>query len=288
MAVSRDIKFRQDLHKKSVRVRERNLAERRLLTQRLCQIHFGEEKNIATKEHEIRRIQDDIWRQEGLQEFLATENNSSVHFPSINQWASKTKTPESNQSEPSEEISQVLPIKTAKSKWSKSTNALNLASQGVVSKAPSFQSKSTSALWSEVKPSQTRLTSASSCAFELKKLNCDHFPCNKDVTYTRIGFDIRGQGKGCNTFATVKQVFAKSREGLIMDLESQSVRRPMKTSMDQTSRKIASLRTIFVEMKKRSKENRPKDWCVNYGKPISKRKLLKVARPSSVHDLEGL
>ena len=79
--------------------------------------------------------------------------------------------------------------------------------------------------------------------------------------------------------ATTKRM--RQQESLILEMEATSVRRRMQTTRDQTSHKIVALKEIIEQMKRRSEENKPKDWYINYGKPISKRKLIKVARPTS-------
>ena len=119
------------------------------------------------------------------------------------------------------------------------------------------------------------------CRFIAWDNSCDRFPCEASRSYNSIGFDIEHNGERPVRFKTATVLYARARESLILDLESSSVRRPLKTSNDQTSRKILSLKQIIEQMKVKSERNRPQDWCVNYGKPISMRKLLKVARPTS-------
>ena len=255
MELSREVKLRIKLQKQAVRVRDKNRAEKRLLQRRFRQLSAGSQRSEALIDREIRRIKDDIWRQEGLEEFLA----GNVETASVPCRANAESFEEKR--------------KRAQS-------------------APVYRSHQNG--YSQLPEVKECFTTASttplpySCQFEARRHNCNHFPCNKQVHYTKLGFDIKSKDGHCNSFTTAQQMFAKSREGFIMDLESHSIRRPQRTSMDQTNHKISALRTIIVEMKQKSEANRPQDWCINYGKPISKRKLLKVARPSSRSDILGL
>ena len=114
---------------------------------------------------------------------------------------------------------------------------------------------------------------------------CASFPCKLPASYTNIGFDIKDEeSKPAKTFIVATYTSKEDRERLLMDVEANSVRRPLRTSRDQTVQKERSLKKIIAEMKVRSEREQPQDWCINYGKPTSKRKLNWAARPPSSLD----
>ena len=254
MEATREIKLRNKVHRQSVRVREKNRAEKRLLQRRFHQLSAGSQRSEALIDREIRRIKDNIWRQEGVEEFQA----ASVETTRVPSALSK-----SQRFDDKKRRAQSAPVSRSYNDYAKLPTARQCMS-------------------STVRP----LTF--SCQLQGNRQSCSHFPCNKDIRYTKIGFDITSNGNKFNQCQTAEQMLAKSREGFIMDLEAQSIRRPLQTSRDQTSHKISALRTLIVEMKQRSEANKPQDWTINYGKPTSKRKLLRVARPSSAQAFLGI
>lgn len=118
-------------------------------------------------------------------------------------------------------------------------------------------------------------------------VGCSSFPCLRPASYTNIGFDVRTDGPRASpryiesTAAAAAAAAARGGTDLLRDVEARSVRRPLRTSCDQTVGKERSLKKIIAEMKVRSVRDQPPDWCVNYGRPTPRRKLLTAARPPS-------
>lgn len=253
-STTREHRLLLKLRKQSIRVREKNHAETRLLGHRVHQLNSNCHRVQAFIDKEIKDIKDEIWRQEGVAEFNATPDDNEDDI---------------------ELISLDIPVeKSFQMKRNRVKSAPILRSTGEMM-FPRFGSD-----WRSYQ-ADTKNEASHLCSYSGVSSVCFGFPCKLPKQYTNIGFDIRTDKQGRSNFSTANQVFAKAREGLVMELEMSSVRRPQVTSRDQTKNKISALRTIIQEMKVKSDKNKPKDWCTNYGKPISKRKLLKVARPAS-------
>ena len=115
------------------------------------------------------------------------------------------------------------------------------------------------------------------CRFNIKNGNCTHFPCKLPNEYNGLGFAInQNRDEAQDRFKTSNQLSSKARERLIQHLENESVRRPLKSSADQTSKREKALRMFVAEMRLRSEAGRPKDWVTNYGTPVSRRKLFNI------------
>lgn len=115
------------------------------------------------------------------------------------------------------------------------------------------------------------------CRFINSNRSCAHFPCRLPHEYNGLGFAINPHGKEApDRFQTSNQLSSKARERLIQHLENESVRRPLKSSVDQTSKREKALRMFVAEMRLRSESGRPKDWVTNYGTPVSRRKLFNI------------
>lgn len=252
MEETREQKLWTKIAKSGNRVRDKNRAEGRLLSRHLNQLSNSSDRAALMIQKDISQIKDQIWKQEGLEQFNAGEEmdrvTTDLRVPSHSTLGGKSR----------------------------------------VKSAPPLTMNSTSPQTWKHCPRMTH-NYGEPCKY-MKTYGCPGvFPCRKvSSTYNKMGFDIVSQGNGCNQFTTSHQMFAKSREGFIIELESQSVRRPLRTAMDQTNHKIFALKTLIKQMKVNSEINKPKDWNINYGKPTSRRKLLKVARPCSVEDFEGL
>ncbi|KAK2159353.1 hypothetical protein LSH36_154g03009 [Paralvinella palmiformis] len=136
--------------------------------------------------------------------------------------------------------------------------------------------------------SRTKIADRPRCSFDQRQAHCPHFPCSKPAEYHHIGFDIRTDGRSRPRFSTSTQTAVSAREVLLDELESKSVRRLRRSTLDQCRIKEKALKKLITDMKARSESNRPKDWCTNYGVPTSRRKILKAARPTSMEDFQGI
>ena len=136
--------------------------------------------------------------------------------------------------------------------------------------------------------SRTKIADYPRCSYDQRQTRCPHFPCSKPNEYHHIGFDIRTDNLTRPRFSTSTQASTAARELLLEELESRSVRRLRRSTLDQCRIKERALKKLITDMKARSESNRPKDWCTNYGVPTSRRKILKAARPTSMEDFQGI
>ena len=141
-------------------------------------------------------------------------------------------------------------------------------------------------------------TEVTSCKYSQSDLSCRHFPCcsPRDISTTRVPSGVKGRRNSAPpassavtmTAGVVPGAWVHPHDRLIHNLEMTSVRRPQRTSLLQTLQKEKSLKKILRDSKMRSARDYPADWCVNYGKPTSKRKLYTAARPTSMEDFKGI
>ena len=100
------------------------------------------------------------------------------------------------------------------------------------------------------------------------------------MEYNSLGFDI--DHNRANRFKTANQLSTRARQRLIKHLENESVRRPLRSSVEQTANREKALKTFIWQMKTRTESGRPKDWATNYGAPLSKRKVFSVTKSSHI------
>ena len=258
MESSRERKLRQKLRAQQVQVREKNKAERRLLSRRLTQLELSSRRAGDLLDHQLNVIQ-----RQFRQQRVINEDNAAF----------ESRLADTGNDE--QDVYDAIKAARRPNPLVKSASSISLP-----------RKPSSLALLDNRRPEQVCWKPALEkpkprCRFGAWGNRCANFPCDPFESYNNIGFDLEQNGSAPVSFKTGTVLYARARESLILDLESSSVRRPLKTSNDQTSRKIVSLKQIIEQMKVKSEKNRPKDWCINYGKPISMRKLLKVARPTS-------
>ena len=271
METPREKRLRHKIRCHQIQIKEKNKAERRLLTRKIERLDIGTKKAMETIDHQMKNLSHQMHEQD-----IVNEDNAAME----SRLEIRSDIPMLYQGKRNSRI--ISPQLQHFDPRSKS------APPEVLSRSTSGLPRVTSAKSFHVRWRPVVEKSKPKCRFDTWGNNCGNFPCHSLDNYTPIGFDVQPNGHKSAVFKTGLQRYARARESLILDLESTSVRRPLRTSNDQTARKIVSLKKIIEEMKVKSDENRPKDWCTNYGKPISKRKLLKVARPNSIDVFQGI
>ena len=73
--------------------------------------------------------------------------------------------------------------------------------------------------------------------------------------------------------------YASAGGALLAEVEARSVRRPLCSRARRADERERALYKVIGEMKRRSELNKPKDWCVNYGKSTLRSRLRTGARP---------
>ena len=252
-------RFSRRIHLKHVQVRDTNKAEARMLENRLRQIQLSAKKTVEAIELQKKVIQ----REE--RERVVINEDTAKRVRVAEDWTTTTSTENIVQN-----TLQSLRPDMHKIFKDLKRREVFLTDSIPTSSVETWRSKST--------------ICNTPCQYDTARRSCKDFPCSPQKSYTQLAFDVTTDSYDYTkpmTYNTATTKRLRQQESLILDMEATSVRRRMQTTRDQTSHKIVALKKIIEQMKQRSEENKPKDWFTNYGRPISKRKLLKVARPTS-------
>lgn len=104
---------------------------------------------------------------------------------------------------------------------------------------------------------------------------CRHYPCVRPASGTVA------RGAGFNTAVDVDlKVYERLSRVCLEEVLSDglSIRRPCRSKVDQRLDQERRLLTTIQRNRQKRLENQPKDWSINYGKPVSKRKILNAPR----------
>ena len=258
MPVRKESQLSRRIHLKHVQVRDTNKAEGRLLENRLRQLRLGERKSVEAID-----LQKKLIEREERERVVINEDTAArvrVAQDATSSGATDTLVQDT--------ISSLRPCML---------NIFTDLKRRDPLPSDSLQSASTQTWRSK------SVCCDPPCRYNTSRQSCRDFPCNAHKAYTQLAFDVKTDTDQTKpmTYNTATTKRMRQQESLILEMEATSVRRRMQTTRDQTSHKIVALKEIIEQMKRRSEENKPKDWYINYGKPISKRKLIKVARPTS-------
>ena len=114
---------------------------------------------------------------------------------------------------------------------------------------------------------------------------CRHFPCTVPKLYHPLGLAGDNGAAGDNRAAmgdnraVSAPAYASAGGALLAEVEARSVRRPLCSRARRADERERALYKVIGEMKRRSELNKPKDWCVNYGKSTLRSRLRTGARP---------
>ena len=289
----RETQMLQKLRSQALRTKERNLAERRFLDRKLQTITWRQRMSDHVIEKEVKELRDSLRRQALLAQDASDEeedtpDTSNILLPNLPSQGQHKVTPQGQAKV--NEHSKISLRGNSRDKAraditgrSKSAPNRDITSR-TSSRTSSVRSGGSSARWRR----GGRKREEPMCRYG-PLTRCRHFPCVSPSSYTSLGYEVDRARPSKDIVSTASLVSAAHRERLLADLESSSVRRPLRSSMDQCVQKEQSLKKIIAEMKVRSEAGRPPDWCINYGTPTPHRKLFKVARPSAgSEDLAGL
>ena len=157
--------------------------------------------------------------------------------------------------------------------FSKSKRKLLFAREARAKSAPPICS------WNRYLQNST-ISGSHTCKYDTVTNKCQNYPCNIPMAYNSLGFDI--DHNRANRFKTANQLSTRARQRLIKHLENESVRRPLRSSVEQTANREKALKTFIWQMKTRTESGRPKDWATNYGAPLSKRKVFSGTKSSHI------
>ncbi|XP_041354598.1 uncharacterized protein LOC121372361 isoform X3 [Gigantopelta aegis] len=127
-----------------------------------------------------------------------------------------------------------------------------------------------------------------SCRFHCspRRHRCVFFPCSIPSTYHSIGYNIHPPPKsvledyGFEVFRNSDGVPISKISGQDVgddeDVEDDAQRKSPRCTVKE---RLRGLRQLVKEMKERNERNRPRDWAVNYGQPVSRRQLLNPVIP---------
>lgn len=116
----------------------------------------------------------------------------------------------------------------------------------------------------------------SSTSLEFCVTGCRHFPCVRPASGTVP------RGAGFNTAVDVDLKVYERLSRVCLDevlSDGPSIRRPCRSTVDQRLDQERRLQVTIQRNRQKRHENQPKDWSINYGKPVSKRKILNAPRP---------
>ena len=118
------------------------------------------------------------------------------------------------------------------------------------------------------------------CKYDITTKRCINYPCYIPLEYNSLGFDI--DHNRSTRFKTANQLSTKARQRLIRHLENESVRRSLRSSVEQTTNREKALKMFIRQMKTRTETGKPRDWATNYGAPVSRRKVLSATKSSNI------
>lgn len=111
---------------------------------------------------------------------------------------------------------------------------------------------------------------------EFCETDCRHFPCVRPASGTVP------KGAGFNTAVDVDLKVYERLSRVCLDeglSDGPSIRRPCRSTVEQRLDQERRLQATIQRNRQKRLENQPKDWSINYGKPVSKRKILNAPRP---------
>ncbi len=109
-------------------------------------------------------------------------------------------------------------------------------------------------------------------------VRCAFFPCITPSSYTKLGF-VEETKTGRLVVKAPVPYDAPAREQFLLQLENISPRRPLQSGRDVVASRERALKVNMEQLRLKNEVNKPIDWNVNYGAPMSLRRIQSVSKP---------
>ncbi|XP_021361762.1 uncharacterized protein LOC110455747 isoform X2 [Mizuhopecten yessoensis] len=126
------------------------------------------------------------------------------------------------------------------------------------------------------------------CRFGISKRRCKNFPCFLPKTYTSIGYQMTS--RSYSSLPNYKEMLGysqglrpptRAKQTRITPEQEHEVVNKHKTPRVSVEDRERGLRQLVKEMREKNVKNKPREWAVNYGKPLPRRTILKPILLSS-------